>query len=222
MKALSGPARYAWALEKRCTLLLAALVVLIAATPFLAHAEHGRALLGLLNVVVFATAISAVARSAVAVSAAVALGVAALFFQTLAIQRETEAHFALSWGVAALFYAYTIAHLLPYVLRRGSMSADRICGGIAVYLMIGLMWAFVYGVAQYAMPGSDGAPAKLDIPELIVLSFTVLATAGFGGVTPASIEWRLLTVLEAVAGVMYVAILIARLTGVYPVDRSRS
>ena len=46
-------------------------------------------------------------------------------------------------------------------------------------------------------------------------------TAGFGDITPVSIQSRFLTLMEAVTGVMYVAILIARLTGVYPVSGSK-
>ncbi|HEX2831286.1 MAG TPA: ion channel [Burkholderiales bacterium] len=224
MKALSENPRYAWALEKRCLLLLVAVLVLMVATPILTFVDHGRSLLGLLNVLVFATGISAVARSTVSISAAVALGAAALFFQTLAIQSQTEAHFALSWSVAAAFYAYTIAHLLHYVLHRDTMTADKLYGAVAAYLMIGLMWAFVYGVAQYFDPESyayHGAPKRLDIAELVFFSFAVLTTAGFGDITPVAIQARFLTIFEAVTGVMYVAILIARLTGVYPHEPRR-
>ena len=46
-------------------------------------------------------------------------------------------------------------------------------------------------------------------------------TAGFGDITPVLIQSRFPTILEAVTGVMYVAILIARLTGVYPVSGTK-
>jgi hypothetical protein len=45
----------------------------------------------------------------------------------------------------------------------------------------------------------------------------VLTTSGFGDITPVLIQSRFLATPEEVTGVMYVAILIARLTGVYPV-----
>jgi len=49
-----------------------------------------------------------------------------------------------------------------------------------------------------------------------------LATVGFGDITPVLIQSRFLTILEMVTGVMYIAILIARLTGVYPVVERKS
>ena len=224
MKTAYGGTRFAWMLEKRCMLLFAAVLALMVATPLLIGARHGREALGLVNALVFASGVAAVERSTFAVAAAIVLGVSSLFFQTLALQSGSDAHFALSWAVAALFYAYTVAHLLHYVLHRDSMTADKLYGAVAAYLLIGLMWAFVFGVAQYFIPGAyayHGRPTHLDIAELIFFSFTVLTTAGFGDITPAAIETRFLTVFEAVTGVMYVAILIARLTGVYPLEPKR-
>jgi hypothetical protein len=53
--------------------------------------------------------------------------------------------------------------------------------------------------------------------ELLYFSFTAITTSGFGDITPVLMQSRFLTILEMITGVMYVAILIARLTGVYPV-----
>jgi len=78
----------------------------------------------------------------------------------------------------------------------------------------------LYGLLQYFYPGAyalGGAPKALDMAELIYFSFTALATVGFGDITPVLIQSHFLTILEMVTGVMYVAILIAGLTGVYPV-----
>ena len=91
-------------------------------------------------------------------------------------------------------------------------------------MLIAILWAHLHGVLQYFYPGAyalGGVPKDFNIPELIYFSFTSLTTAGFGDITPVLIQSRLLTVLEMVAGVMYVAILIARLTGVYPIVQTK-
>jgi hypothetical protein len=91
--------------------------------------------------------------------------------------------------------------------------------------MIAIFWAYLYGVMQYFYPGafaSHGTPKTLDMAELIFYSFTVITTAGFGDVTAHVIQSRFATILESVTGVMYVAILIARLTSVYPVVGMKS
>ena len=212
-------ARLAQVLEQRCLLLFLALLTLLIATPFLAGTIHGSKLIGLVNVIILVTAVVAIERSGLAFVIATFLGLPTLAFQILALQSESPGHFALWWGFGAVFYAFTIARLLHYVLRRDSMTTDKLYGAVSAYIMVGILWAYMYGVLQYFHPGAysyQGAPKILDVSELIFFSFTVLTTAGFGDITPILIQSRFLTILEAVTGVMYVAILIARLTGVYP------
>jgi hypothetical protein len=206
--------------EQRCFLLFLALLGLLISMPFVVDTVHGRVLVGLLNVIVLVTAVAAVERSRIPLVVAFALGIPTLGSQMLALHSGLPVHFAVFWGFAAAFYAFTILNLLNYVLRRDEMTGDKLYGAVAVYIMIAMFWALVFGVLQHIYPGAyafHGTVRLLDMGELIFYSFTVLTTAGFGDITPASIHSRFPTILEALTGVMYVAILIARLTGVYPV-----
>lgn len=56
----------------------------------------------------------------------------------------------------------------------------------------------------------------------VAYGFNALTTAGFGDIAPAVTQSRYLTILEIVVGVMFVAILIARLTGVYSIAERKS
>lgn len=212
--------RLAQMLEQRCFFLFLALLALLTLMPFLAESVHGRILVGLLNLIVLLTAVAVLERSRVSFFVAIFLGGPTFGFQLLALRSGSPEHFTLCWGFGAAFYAFTIAHLLQYVLRRDMMTGDKLYGAVAAYAMIAICWAYLYGVLQYFYPGAygyHGDPKNLDLAELIFYSFTVLTTAGFGDVTPLLIQSRFATIIEAVMGVMYVAILIARLTGVYPV-----
>jgi len=205
---------------QRCFLLFWALFALLMATAFFSTTASGRWMIGTLNVLILLTAVAAVQRSKTNFLIALLLGAPALGFQVAALHSGTQGHFAFSWAFNAAFYAFTIGNLLRYVLRQGEMTADKLYGAVAAYIMIGIMCAFVHGVVQYVYPGAfqyQGAVQFLNMADLIFFSFTVLTTAGFGDITPAMIQSRFLTIIEAVTGVMYVAILIARLTGVYPV-----
>lgn len=207
-------------LRQRCFFLFWALLILMVAMPFLSETVHGRGLVGLLNGIVLVTAVAAVESSGRSLVIAIFLGIATSVFQILALQSGLPEHFAWTWGFGAAFYAFALVHLLHYVLRQDVMTADKLYGAIAAYLMIAILWAFLHGVLQYFHPGAyalGGIPKTLDMGELIYFSFTSFATVGFGDITPVLIQSRFLSVLEAVTGVMYVAILIARLTGVYPV-----
>jgi Na+/citrate or Na+/malate symporter len=144
----------------------------------------------------------------------------ALVFRFLALESSQPGYLALSWGFNAVFYVFILANLLQYVFRRDFMSKDKLYGAVAAYFLVAVFWANLHGVTQYFYPGAyafGGTPKALDMTELIYFSFVALTTAGFGDITPALVQSRYLTILEMVIGVMYVAILIARLTGVYPI-----
>lgn len=215
--------RFSRVRDKPCFFLFIALLALVVALPFLAATLTGRALAGLLNVFVLLTAAVAIGRTRLQVIVAVLLGLPTLGLQILALWTGSAAYFALFWGAGAVFYAFIIAHLLHYVLHRETMTGDKLYGAVAAYFMIGLFWAFVFGVLQHFYPGAfsyQGTVKTMDLGDLFFFSFAVLTTAGFGDITPVVLQTRVPTILEAIMGVMYVAILIARLTGVYPVIRT--
>jgi uncharacterized membrane protein len=83
------------------------------------------------------------------------------------------------------------------------------------------LWAFIYSLLESLAPGSfDIAHTDPRDPHafypLIYFSFTVLTTVGFGDITPATDQARSLVMIEQMAGVFFVAVLIARLAGLYP------
>ena len=220
MSIVAGRPRLARILEQRCFFLFLALLILLVAVPFLSEIPYGRIILTIVNVIVLLTAVAAVGRSWLSFVIAVILVLPALVFRFLALESSLPGYLTLSWGFAAIFYLFILADLLHYVLRRDFMTSDKLYGAVAAYILVAMLWANLHGVTQYFYPGAyafGGTPKALDMADLIFFSFTALTTAGFGDITPALIQSRFLTILEMVTGVMYVAILIARLTGVYPV-----
>ena len=55
--------------------------------------------------------------------------------------------------------------------------------------------------------------------DLLYFSFTVVTSTGFGDIHPLARQARAVVIVEQVAGVMFVAILIARLTGMTPIGK---
>ena len=207
-------------LHQRCFILFLSLLALLVSMPFLYETASGRWIIVLANVFVLVTAVAAVGRTRLSFVIAFLLALPALVLRVLATDSISPGQLALAWGCNAVFYAFVLANLLHYVLRRDVMTADKLYGAVSAYVLIAILWSFLHGVVQYFHPGAyalGGTPKDLDIGELIYFSFTVLSTTGFGDITPMLIQSRFLTMLEMVTGVMYIAILIARLTGVYPV-----
>ena len=56
--------------------------------------------------------------------------------------------------------------------------------------------------------------------DLLYFSFTTLTSTGYGEITPVTSHARSLVMLEQITGVMYVALLVARLANMLPARRA--
>ena len=132
-----------------------------------------------------------------------------------------EPHYlALSRAFGAAFYFITVSYLLGYVLNPRTFTTDKLYGAAAAFLMLGVLWSYFYAMVLSFYPGAlsaGGSPmTQFQMSDLVYFSFTVRTSTGFGDITPVHPVIRMLCVLEQVAGVLYLAILIARLASAYP------
>jgi hypothetical protein len=96
------------------------------------------------------------------------------------------------------------------------VTVHRILGAVAVYLLIGVIWAEAYDLVETIAPGALSVPAPHpphDVAHFVYYSFATLTTVGYGDVVAVHPAARSLATLEAVVGQLYSAILVARLVG---------
>jgi hypothetical protein len=102
--------------------------------------------------------------------------------------------------------------VLALVLRRGSITTRRIQGAIAVYLLLGFIWAQLYELVALWRPGAfTGAVEGMGSLPWTYYSFVTLTTMGYGDIMPVHPLARAVAVLEALTGQLYLAIMLARL-----------
>jgi hypothetical protein len=133
---------------------------------------------------------------------------------------------------ALLFILLVILHLLRFILRARRIDSEVLCAGMATYLLLGLVWAFAYILVARLDPGAfaftAGPAASQTMKGLTALyySFITLSTVGYGDILPVSDLARMLAMMEAITGTLYVATLIARLVSLYssaaPSDQART
>jgi hypothetical protein len=103
---------------------------------------------------------------------------------------------------------------LVSLVRRHGVTLQAVAGALAIYLQLGLIFAWVIGViahvadAPYFAQGGDGTQA-----DRVYFSFTVLTTTGFGDLTAAQPVGRALAVVEMLSGQLYLVTVIGVLVG---------
>jgi len=204
---------------QRCFWLFAALLLLIAAVSFIPGGDHGRLILNVVNMFVLIATVIAVGRTRLSFVITLLLAVPAVVYQYIGLWQDSEADLATSWGFTAMLYFITISYLIRYVFQPKVMTQDKLCGAAAAYLLIGVLWAYFYIIIGYHFPESYmtlGQPGQLDYAGALYLSISSLTSSGFGDLAPLTRPARGACMLEQLTGALFVALLIARLAGVYP------
>ena len=115
-----------------------------------------------------------------------------------------------------LFFAYIEVFLVRYFLAKPRVTRDMSFAAMCAYIILGLIWLFVYAIIETRAPGSFlVAQTGASPSELIQFSFVTLTTLGYGDVTPITDFSRSWAILEAILGQFYIAVVLARLVGLY-------
>lgn len=124
---------------------------------------------------------------------------------------------------AALLLGFVVYSLLLFLFRTTEVGPDTLYGGIAVYVILGLLWSTWFAALELIAPGSflqDEEPLHLvessrGLASLLYYSFVTLTTLGYGDVVPTTPAGRFLSAIEAVCGQLYLAVFVARLVGLH-------
>jgi len=122
--------------------------------------------------------------------------------------------------------AFVVANLLLFVLRAPSVNTDVLCASISAYLMLGLLWTVAYWLVAQVTPNAFAFNTATGTKETMAgfnafyFSFITLSTVGYGDITPLSRIARWLAATEAMTGLLYVTVLIARLVSLYSAPKS--
>ncbi|HJV66936.1 MAG TPA: potassium channel family protein [Geomonas sp.] len=111
----------------------------------------------------------------------------------------------------------TLGTLCKVYLDDKPVTAHRIMGAVAAYLLFGVTWSILYGLLDQVLPGGAFSISSAGVydPErqerLVFFSFVTLTTVGYGDITPTHDVSRMFAVVEALVGQLYPATLLARL-----------
>ena len=130
--------------------------------------------------------------------------------------------------VSLLGYSLLIFFLIILIIKDlfsgQKVTADKIYGAAASYLLMGVMWACLYSAVDIVNPSSiikAGGSLMTTFSEIQYFSFTTLCSLGYGDIIPNTRLTMLLSNLEVITGSLYLAILVARLVGLYTAQASR-
>ena len=117
------------------------------------------------------------------------------------------------------FFLYVISIFFERIVKTKDVTPDTLYAAACVYLLLGLLWASIYGLIDHVIPGAvfKGSIAEntMTTNEVVYFSYTTLTTLGYGDITSVTSLGRIASVLEAIIGQLFIAFLVARLVAIY-------
>jgi hypothetical protein len=111
----------------------------------------------------------------------------------------------------ALLVTATLPITLNRILHHRRVTSETILGALCVYVLIGLLYAFLYLAVADFRDTFFVQPGAHEQSEYLYFSFVTLTTLGFGDLSPAPGLPQALTVSEALLGNIFLVTLVARL-----------
>lgn len=197
-------------------LLLAGQLAAVLIYPFLGHNEPGRAILGVMSMLLVAAAIWAVRFTPVLGWVAAIFGVPAMVFTVLeAVSPDTTWVVLASALLHAPFYLYVSYAMIQYLFQDDRVTRDELYATGAAFTVVAWAFAYVFSGVQAVFPASFASASgdQQSWFQLLFLSFSNLTSVGLSDVVPVLEHARSVVMVEQVIGVLYVALVIARMTG---------
>ena len=198
-------------------LVLYAQVVAILAYPFLETSVAGRAVLGVVQIAIVLAALYAVRRTPSLTWMGILLAPPAMLFTVMeAVWQDTDWIVLGSALLHTPFYFYVSYGMLRYLFHDDKVTRDELYATAAAFTVVAWGFAYVYAAVQVLVPGSftgSGGTTERTWFELLYVSFAQLTSVGLSDVVPVEPHARSVAMLEQVAGVFYIALVVARMVG---------
>jgi hypothetical protein len=152
---------------------------------------------------------------------AILLAIPALFERMLLPKVHSSSFYIFNIALTLAFDVVIVVVIFRHVLAAREPTSETIFGALCVYLLVGFTFASVYGMIAAFQPNAfylDPHTNLHTVPDrfdFIYYSFSAMTSLGAAGITPVSSQARSFTILEAILGVLYLAVLIAGLIGAY-------
>lgn len=201
--------------------LLYALLVILLAFPLVQEFAYAELVSGVVLVGVLLVAVQAIANRRQQIVISSTLGTAAVvghFGNLLGLGSGLELLGMLGFGL--FFLAVGVIILKNILLHIRRVTAELIYGSINVYLLIGISFAFIHRTVEFIQPGSISGLESLSMGNgafmpYLYYSFVTMTTLGYGDVSPVTGPAASVSYVQAIFGQLYIAVLVARLMGLY-------
>jgi hypothetical protein len=207
-------------------LLLAGQLAGILLYPFMEESDVGRALFSLFGIAILSLVVLAVRATPSLTWVALLFGLPATVLLMIQAVTGDDALLPYSSAFEGVLYFYAAYALIRQITADHEVTRDELFAVGAVFTLVAWGFAYAFTVCQAIEPGSFTAAvdplADRSWMELLFLSFTTLSSTGLSDVIPIEPFARSLVMIEQLAGLTFVAGVVAYLVALSVLGRRRA
>lgn len=197
--------------------LLAVQLLGILVYPFMEGSAEGRAAFEAFGILVLGLVVWLVSSSQAPTWVTVVLAVSAASLSVWDAVTTAGAPELASALVHAVLYFWATFSLLVYMLGDRHVTLDDLFAVGATFTLVAWAFAYLYMAVQLVWPGSFTAAVSPGDPrswmEVLFLSVTTLTSTGLSDIAPIRPHARAVVMVEQIAGLLYIALVMARVVG---------
>jgi hypothetical protein len=206
--------------DKRSILLLISVVSFFILAPLLEGRKVGGLLLLLSLYITLVAATSALLEKRTLFWIAIPMAIASMLLLLASHYYPTESWLLANSIVLTAFLILVSTSLFVYLGQAGQIAGDRLRVSVSLYFLLGLTWFALYNLINLLEPGSFAEGGKtltgeIHWSKMLYFSLVTLTTLGYGDIVAIKPTAQMTATLEAAAGVLYIAITVARLVSAH-------
>lgn len=158
---------------------------------------------------------------------ALALAVPAALNRVIVPKPEASTMALIGILLTFAFDLFVMVTIFRRIFRFERVTTSTIFGALCIYLLLGFSFTNLYLFvaklqpwAFYLTPGVN-LHTTAQYSDLIYFSFGSMTSLGYSGIIPVSLSVRSLSTVEAILGLLYLAVLVSRLVGMYHAEMTR-
>jgi len=133
----------------------------------------------------------------------------------LFIGKETTGEGAVAF-MSAVLYLIAPFSITRSLLFRRAIDLQTVLGAIDIYLLVGMLFAFIYRFLGVIQPSAFfGTAGDGSFPQDLFFSFTTLTTTGYGNLVPAGNPGQTFAVAQMLIGQLFLVTAVAKVINSY-------
>ena len=121
-----------------------------------------------------------------------------------------------TFAIIALLILATPIAVVSRIIKHTRVTAETLMGAVAVYVLIGLVFSYADYAVQLVTGHSFFAQSgQFNEQDFVYYSFITVTTVGYGDLTPTTGMPRTFAVTEALAGQIFLVVMVSRLVAMY-------